>query len=414
MSRPFSVVVVLAVLLVGALALIALLMHPPREDLALFALLLGIPVVAGGAGATIARRQAWWRHFRSVAVALFITNAISAGLILITVFVTARLMFISAHDANLALLVVVFATAVTLVFGYFVAAGLREGIGDIMGAAQAVRQGDYSVAADARGNDELAELARTFNQMTAQLRSVREQESRLNAARRDLIAWVSHDLRTPLTAIRARIEAIQDGIVNEPAEVAAYLDLVRNDTYALSRLIDDLFELAVIDAGGLHLDKMACSLSDLVSDNIRAMSVLADTRRVRLAGQVAPDVGLVNISPQHVQRVLNNLVGNALAHTHAGGSVTVYAAIERQPAAVKVRVVDTGEGIAQDDLPYIFERFYRGERSRARGDGDNALPAAGMGLGLAIARALVEAHGGRIGAESQPGAGTTVWFTLPL
>ena len=155
-------------------------------------------------------------------------------------------------------------------------------------------------------------------------------------------------------------------------------------------------------------------MSDLVSDTVKAMSVLADSRHITLVGQVAPEVGAVNISPQHIQRVLNNLVGNALAHTHAGGSVTVEAMAASPHRSVKVRIIDTGEGIAPADLPHIFERFYRGERSRARTEGSGAIPTAGMGLGLAIARALVEAHGGQIDVESQLGQGTTVWFTLPL
>jgi len=404
--RQFQVVAALVGLFLGALALVALVMQPAREDMAVFAFLLATPVAVAGLGATVARRQAWWRQFHSVAVALFITYAIGAGLILLTVYVTARLMFISAHDANLALVIVVFATVVTLVFGYFVAVSLRDGIGDIIRAARAVQQGDLEACADDRGSDELAVLARTFNEMTAQLRTVRDQETRLNQARRDLIAWVSHDLRTPLTAMRARIEALNDGVVTDPREVTEYLAAVRTDTGALSRLIDDLFELATIDAGGLRLDLADCPLSDLVSDTITAMNVLATTRGVRLNGRVTPEVGVVHISPQHIQRVLNNLIGNALAHTSSGGCVMVDASRGPGDGEVVVKISDTGEGIAPADLPHIFERFYRGEKSRARARG------AGMGLGLAISQALVEAHGGRIGVDSVVGKGTTVWFTL--
>jgi signal transduction histidine kinase len=228
-----------------------------------------------------------------------------------------------------------------------------------------------------------------------------------------MIAWVSHDLRTPLTSVRARVEALADGVVTDPAEVAAYLNAVRADVDALNRLIDDLFELTVIDAGGLRLDITAFSLSDLASDTLEAMRVLADRRGIALRGTVAPDVDPVRLSPPHIQRVLNNLVGNALAHTPAGESVTVGVTRERAPDQVCVRVTDTGEGIPPADLPRVFERFYRGERSRARAVGADGAATGGMGLGLAIARALVEAHGGAIGIDSQVGLGTTVWFTLP-
>jgi signal transduction histidine kinase len=418
MRRQLVTLLAFITLLVAATVLITVILQPAREELPVFTFLLTLPVVIAAIGATIARRQAWWRQFRSVAVALFITYAMGAGLILLTVYVTARLMFISPHDATLALVIVIFATAVTLVFGYFVAISLREGITDLTRVANAVQRGDLTARADEHGSDELAGLASTFNAMTAQLHLAQEQEQRLSQARRDLIAWVSHDLRTPLTSIRARVEAITDGVVTEPAEVITYLHAVRNETHALSHLIDDLFELATIDAGGLKLEITKCQLGDLVSDTIERISVLATERGITLTGYVAPDVDPVRVSPQHIQRALNNLIGNALAHTQQGGSVRVEAEREASTGQahaqdyVRVRICDTGEGIAPADLPHVFERFYRGERSRTRhSDKGNSKPA-GMGLGLAIARALIEAHGGQIGIESTLGQGTTVWFTL--
>jgi signal transduction histidine kinase len=166
--------------------------------------------------------------------------------------------------------------------------------------------------------------------------------------------------------------------------------------------------LAKIDAGGLKLDRMLFPIADLVSDCIESMQVLANDKGVALTGEVAPDAGSANVSPQHIQRVLNNLIGNALAHTRAGGSVHV--AARREGATARIEVRDSGEGIAPQDLPHVFERFYRGEPSRKRSANGKG---SGMGLGLVIAKELVEAHGGRIGIQSTPGEGTTVWFTLP-
>ena len=409
MQRPIVYIIGLAALLALGLTAVAVVMQPAREDLPTFAVLLGTPVLVATLGAVIARRQAWWRQFRSVAVALFITYVISAGLILLTVFITARLMFINAHDATLALLIVVFATAVTLVFGYFVATSLREAIRKLTRAANEIQAGNLDTQVADQGSDELAELARAFNDMATQLRQARDQEARLNRARRDLIAWVSHDLRTPLTSLRARVEALHDGVVNEPSEAADYLLAVRADADALNHLIDELFELATIDAGGLRLDPMACNLSDLVSDTIKAMGVIAEAKGVTISGHVAPDVDPVWLSPQHVQRVLNNLIANALAHTPSGGQVNVDVSREVSPSRVMVRVQDTGAGVAAEDIPHVFERFYRGEPSRSRQD----VSLSGMGLGLAIAHALVKAHGGEIGLQSELGKGTTVWFTLP-
>jgi len=195
----------------------------------------------------------------------------------------------------------------------------------------------------------------------------------------------------------------------------------------LSSLIDDLFELAQIDAGALRIELQRASLADLVSDAIEGMRPQAAAKGVRLEGSVAPGISPALIAPQKIERVLYNLVTNAVRHTPAGGSVTIRVTTDHQPptidrrsstdrgtqpvvgrpSSVVVEVADTGEGIAPDDLPRIFEHFYRGEKSRSRATG-------GAGLGLAIARGIVEAHGGRIWAASEPERGTRIAFTLPL
>jgi signal transduction histidine kinase len=387
--------------------MVVLICQPQAKDVPLFTVLVGMPLLIAISVALVGQRYLWWRRFNRLAVALFIVYAVGAGLILLTMFATTQLMFFSAHDATLATVIVIYATGVTLVFGYFVVTSVTDSITKLTLAAQSVREGNLAVRADDRGSDEVSILARTFNDMTAQLARMREKEQQLDKSRRDWIAWVSHDLRTPLTSLRARAEALADGVVTQPDEVMTYLTGIRNDTLALNRLIDDLSELAKIDAGGLKLDRMRFPVADLVSDCIESLHVLAADKGVHLHGVVAADVGTANISPQHIQRVLNNLIGNALAHTRAGGKVAVTAA--REGGQVIVRVQDTGEGIHRQDLPYVFDRFYRGEPARTR------LPNgkyAGMGLGLVIARELVQAHGGRIGIDSEPGKGTTVWFAL--
>lgn len=408
MERRVSLVVAFAAITLLAVALIALVLQPTPEDGPLFAVLLGIPLAIAVFAALVAQRWGWHRRFRSLFYALFAAYALGAGIILLTVLVTARLMFISSHDASLAAVIVVYASLLTLAFGYFVTQGLSEGIGSITRAAERVEQGDLSARAEYGGNDEIAQLAGAFNTMTTKLRAARDQEARLNQARRDLIAWVSHDLRTPLTGIRARAEALSDGVVTDSRDVSRYLNAMYADTQAMSHLIDDLFEIATIDAGGLRLDPMDVALSDLVSDTIESQRILAEGKGVALSGRVAPDVDPVRVSPQHIQRVLTNLVGNALAHTRAG---RVDVSATREPdGAVRVCVEDTGEGIAPEDLPRVFERFYRGDSSRKR---DESGRAGGMGLGLVIASAIIEAHGGSIGIDSALGAGTRVWFTVP-
>jgi signal transduction histidine kinase len=218
------------------------------------------------------------------------------------------------------------------------------------------------------------------------------------------VAWIGHDLRTPLAAIRVIVEALADGVVEDPATVERYLRTAQHQIGSLSSLLDDLFDIAQIDAGGLRLDRQPNSMCDLISDTIEAFTALAEHRGVTLEGSATPDVDPVLMDVQQVGRVLSNLLDNALRHTPEGGTVQMTAST--MPDNVQVEISDTGEGISEEDLPHVFERFYRGEKSRSRATG-------GAGLGLAIAAGIVEAHGGQIGVESTVGRGTRIWFTLP-
>jgi two-component system, OmpR family, sensor histidine kinase SaeS len=243
--------------------------------------------------------------------------------------------------------------------------------------------------------------------MAAALEQARMREREADEARRDLVAAVSHDLRTPLASVRALIEAVADGVVDDPETRARYLASARGEVTKLGRLVDDLFELARIDAGLLQLELEETSLHDLVSDTLSSFGPEAERRGIRLVGEVSPEVDPVLASPSKLQRVLYNLVSNALRHTPADG--TVFLRAEPEEGAVRVEVADTGEGIAPEDLPRVFERSFRGERSRSsHGIGDDS----GAGLGLAIARGLVEAHGGKINVESRLGEGSRFTFTL--
>jgi signal transduction histidine kinase len=205
------------------------------------------------------------------------------------------------------------------------------------------------------------------------------------------------------------LEAVADGVVSDPDTVARYLRQCQSEVSRMSALIDDLFELTRLDAGGLALRFEATSLSDLISDTLQGFAARAEARGVKLSGAVAPEVDPVWLAPEKMSRVLRNLLANAVRHTPAGGEIRLTAAA--QGGSVVVTVADNGEGIAPEDLPRVFERFYRGEKSRSReGYADEA---GGTGLGLAIVRELVEAHGGRIEARSAAGQGTTMVLTLP-
>ena len=205
-------------------------------------------------------------------------------------------------------------------------------------------------------------------------------------ARRDLIAAVSHDLRTPLASLRALAEALRDGVVDDPEGVQRYLGLMVGETERLDRLINDLFELSRLESGALRLDLAPSPVQDLVSEVLERMTAQAGQKGLRLVGEVVGEPLPVLIDSQQFTRALLNLIQNAIRHTPADGSVVVGARCVGTTVELEVR--DTGEGIEVDDLPRIFDRFYRGDPARTR--------EAGAGLGLAIARGIVEAHGGMI------------------
>jgi signal transduction histidine kinase len=313
-------------------------------------------------------------------------------------------MFTSLHDLLLATVLLIFASGIAIALGVLFSSAFTERIRTLDQAASTIARGNLNVRVPEPGRDELGALALTFNKMAAQLQAIDRKQHELETMRRDLIAWVSHDLQTPLASIRAIVEALADGVVDDPQTVKRYLVTSQRDIRALSAMIDDLFQMAQLDAGGMQLNTEHSSLNDLVSDTLESFSELATRQAVILEGKVAPGVDPVLMDTQRIGRVLNNLVSNALRYTPAGGKVEVN--VSRNTTGVLVEVSDNGEGIPEKDLPYVFERFYRGDESRSRTTG-------GSGLGLAIARGIVNAHGGNIKVESEPGRGTRFYFTLP-
>ena len=266
-------------------------------------------------------------------------------------------------------------------------------LADLRAASARLEGGDLSARAPEQGPPELQELSSSFNEMAASL-------EQLFDARRELVAWASHDLRTPLASLKAMIEALEDDLA-EPGE---YLEAIRTQTEILSGLVDDLFELARIDAGALTLELRDAQLGELVSRCLSSVDGEARAREVALEARVAADT-VVRIAPDKVERVLMNLLANAVRHSPRNGAVAVVA--EPDTDHVVVSVEDTGDGLAPDASLRMFDRFWRADESRTRTSG-------GAGLGLAIARGLVQAHGGTIWAENRSGGGARVAFTLPL
>jgi signal transduction histidine kinase len=387
-----------------ALIIFYLSMQPPSGDLGAMAAFLSLTAVISVIAGYSAYRLGWISRSPRVSWTLLGGYALSSVLTFINVWVTARLMFASSHDLALATVLLLFAGGIAMSLGYFLTTALTDDIVTLNRAARQISQGNLNVRVPVTGRNEMAGLAGTFNGMAAQLEAAARKQRELDTLRRDLVAWVGHDLRTPLASIRVMVEALADGVVEDPATVQRYLQTTQRHIRSLSVLIDDLFEMAQLDAGGLPLEKCPGSISDLISDTLETFSALAARQGLRLEGSVEPGIDLVHMDTQKIGRVLANLVSNALRHTPAGGVVEIRASAVGE--GVQVDVCDTGEGIRPEDLPHVFEQFYRGEKSRSRDTG-------GSGLGLAIARGIVEAHGGHIGVESTPGKGTRFFFTLP-
>jgi signal transduction histidine kinase len=263
---------------------------------------------------------------------------------------------------------------------------------DLIEAAGKVESGDLQAEVAERGPRELRSLARAFNAMLARLRAN-------EGERRRLLADVTHELRTPVTVIQGNLEAMLDGVY--PAD-ADHLAPVLEESRILSRLIDDLRTLSLAESGALELHREPTDLGVLAGEVVAAFRAQAEAAGVLLRSEVGLDLPLAEIDPLRMREVLVNLTANSLRATPRGGQVRLTGALDPVGNVVLMAVEDTGRGIAPEDLPHVFDRFYRAGGS------------SGSGLGLAIARDLVRAHGGEITAESRPGAGTTVRLTIPL
>lgn len=388
-----------------SLAIFNMMMAPPLYELGLMALFLGITAFVSALAGYIAYRFGWLSLSPTLRWSLLGGYALSSLLTFFNIWFSAQMMFASQHDLLLAIVLLVFASGMAMVLGYFLSSTITDRVHLLKDAAEKLAEGDLKTRVPVHGRDEVAMLASTFNQMAEQLEAVDSKQRELEQLRADLIAWVGHDLQTPLASIRAILEALEDDVVEDPQTVKRYLNTAQRDVRSLSALIDDLFQMAQLNAGNIPLDRTKSSLADLISDTLESFSELAVRQGVKLEGSVDADVDPVNMDTQRIGRVLNNLVGNAIRHTPSQGEVKVHARRLRPGMGVEVSVSDTGEGIRSEDLPHIFESFYRGEKSRSRITG-------GAGLGLAISRGIVQAHGGTIKAESG-GQGSRFTFHLP-
>ncbi len=407
---------------VAAAALALALGSPPRDALAMIGIAGGGSLVAARLGRLLVRRLAH-RSIRLQVLAISVAAVVAVAVGLVAGALT---MFLSQHDLQALLVILAVAGAVGVSSALELAqqvedasrtlGALARRIGaDIAESPDPTTRPHPGAAPEARpstvGTAELASLAGELAEVSLRLDESREREGRLEAARRELVAWISHDLRTPLAGIRAMIEALEDGVVVDTATVDRYHRAIRQEADRLAGLVDDVFELSRLDAGARIAAPVVVPLADLVAEAFDVASVAAERRGVDLvlgddpddSDDPGTDAGLVAVAPAELVRVVRNLLDNALRHTPPGGRVRVETRSFGGSTTVAVR--DECGGIPETDLARVFERGFRGDRARSPGvDG-------GSGLGLAIAAGFVEAHGGSVGVEN---TGIGCCFTVRL
>jgi two-component system OmpR family sensor kinase/two-component system sensor histidine kinase BaeS len=346
----------------------------------------------------VGRRRAWFRRFIGVFLIIYVLFLISVGAVI--GLVSGQPGAALANPGVWALAAcgvpLVFTLAIFLI-GAFTFRRIFLPLADVMAAADAVADGDLSVRLRQDQAGEMGRLARSFNRMTSELQRAEQQ-------RRSLTADVAHELRNPLHIIQGNLEGILDGVYRP---TAAHLAATLDETRLLARLVDDLQTLSLAESGQLPLHLQSVSAADLLADAEASFSAAFSSAGITLLVQVEGDEHTMQIKadPDRLDQVLSNLLANAMRHTPPDGQVTLSARSLKD--LVVIEVVDSGPGIPQDELPYVFDRFWKGDPSRSR------QAHTGSGLGLAIARQLVQAHGGTITVESPPGSGARFQVLLP-
>ena len=287
------------------------------------------------------------------------------------------------------------AVAIAVAITFFLSRRILAPVKALTSVVKRLGHGDFSQRVQVKDKGELGELAQAFNAMASDL----EHTEKL---RRNMVADVAHELRTPLSNVRGYLEAIRDKVIKPDAKTIRSLTA---EAMLLSRLVDDLQDLALAEAGELKLVCQIEDVSELVKQTVASVQAQATAKGLLVSTSLPDRLPPVNIDYHRISQVLRNLLENAVAHTTKGGAITV--AAKQQDNWVEISVTDTGEGIPAEDLPNIFERFYRVDKSRTRTTG-------GSGLGLTIAKRLVEAHGGKIKAQSEVGKGSCFSFTIPV
>lgn len=373
---------------------------PSGDTVALLGLAGGGALAAAVVGALVLRsmRTATLRA-QGVAVALVSVFGTGMGVVL-----AAYAMFVSSHDLGALLVVLMASSTAAVVMAVRFGSRISTASRDLEDLTRRLGDGDLIMVGDIPVAHELHRLAEELHHASERLDEARRRERAMESARRELIAWVSHDLRTPLAGIRAMVEALEDGIVDDPADIARYHATMRGETDRLAMLVDDLFELSRIEAGALDLRFEQVTLGDIVAEAVAGAMPVATAKGVRLRGESNGDEPSLRVAPAELTRVVRNLLDNAIRHTPAGADIEVRCGVAGANAIVSV--TDACGGIPDDDLGRVFDLAFRGDEARGSANG-------GGGLGLAIAHGLVDAHNGRIRVEND-GPGCCFTVELPV
>ena len=337
----------------------------------------------------------------SLAQRFVVVGALGAVVALANLWVLSRQMFVSEHDATLLGVLLLYSVGAGIGAAVVTARSSARAVRTLTATAGALGDGDLDArAGQIDGGPELDVLAATLDDMAERLQGAQERERQIEATRRDLVTAVSHDLRTPLASLRAMVEAIDERVVDDPESMRRYAQQMRRSVRQLGAMVDDLFELAQLDAGAIETETHRARLGEVVSTAVATVELQAEEKGLSLVAELngADDAPC---SPR-LARVIQNLLVNAVRHTPADGSVRIEA--RHSADALEVAVADTGEGIAPQDLARVFDPFFRADPARQ---------GAGAGLGLALAKRIVEALGGEISAQSEPSHGARFAVTLP-
>lgn len=381
-----------AVVAMGTLAAVsyAIVDGWPAGDIAATVAIAGASALVASLGGALVLRRFRDRSARAQALVVALASVL---VLIVGIVVAAAAMFISGHDLNALIVVVSVSAAIAVGAALQMGAELEEGHRSLGVLTERLAAGESIDAASVTGSEEVRQLAVQLADVSARLEQARRRERALETSRRELITWVSHDLRSPLATIRAISEALDDGVVTDEETVARYHSQLRADAERLTALVDDLFELSRINSGSLELDRRPVCLTEVVADAMAAARTHADLKGVRLVDDVEA-LPRMEVAANEVTRVLHNLLDNAIRHTPGGGEVVVIGVATDEAATIEVR--DQCGGIPEPDLDRVFDVAFRSDAARSR-------DSRGGGLGLAIAKGLVEAHSGSIDVGNEGG-----------